>query len=1333
MRNAFTPFTKVTDMPSTACLSRWFRDTVVYALMAGLTWPVLAVTPLNDQPVLATVSVPGNLALPLSVEFPTVVSQAYFGAYAPANEFIGYFDPRKCYRYTNVAADDGLPSASNTVSQFYPVALADGAAGISRTCSRAGVDDTWSGNFLNWATMQTIDPFRWALTGGYRRVDTATLTVLERGWASGQGGTGNFERRTIFDAAIIAGATPFTWGRLDLRVEGLGNRLRFTNVSAAALDNDGASIAYDGTATATPPAGAALDARVRVRVCDSSALATVPLEGNCVGYGAQTNGVSAGYKPEGLIQQYATRMTYSVFGYLNDSNILRDGGVLRAQQKFVGPVAQRPVLPLAYRTEDTPEWDSATGVLFANPNPVDATATQTALAPNVTIANSGVINYINKFAQTMPNRDGATPNNDMKSFDPVGELYYAAIRYYRNLANVPQWSTMAGASDFTRRQWADGFPVITAWNDPIRYSCQRNFILGIGDVNTHADKNVPGATGTANEPAKPPLVTADTALDSVLWTNRIGTMEGLGTLGTAENIGGCCSNNSATMAGTAYWANTNDIRPDVVGQANTIGNQTVQTYWVDVLEYRTYKHRNQFWLAAKYGGFTPPTGFDPATRTADLAAGLWQGNGRTFAGTATQPLPDNYFPAANADDMVAGLRGAFDRIASQITARTTSFATATPQVAQSGSASYSAQYDANTWTGDLIASSVTFPDNANPTLTENWRLSARLAAQLGGTGWDTNRRIASWSNGGGVAFRATAVGGAGRLSDAQLAALDTPYRAGNDSTDFLNYLRGSRANERTATAVSATLAYRQRVGLLGDIVGSKARPVGPPASGFSNASNPGYAAFRTANAGRRTVVYFGANDGMLHAIDGSIAVADINIDRELFAYVPSAVIAGPNGTPAVDGLVALGNPDFTHRYFVNATPNVFDVDLNRTAPAGGLPLVGTPTPNWASVLIGGLGKGGRSYYALNVTDPATITSEAVLASRVLWEFSHPNLGFSFGDPVVVKTRQHGWVVILPSGHNNANGQGYFLIVNPRTGELIQAVGTGEGTVANDAGLAYVTAFSLDRTDGTADAVYAGDMLGNLWRLDLTTLTGGYGAPVKIAQFTSATGVAQPVTSAPAVEVDPLTGRRFVMVGTGRLLASSDLASAAAQTFYAVIDGTSARFNRAADLPPGVVFPLSRTNALQANTNTVTGVTLAAASMGWYIDLGLGPAGTGWRVVNAPTTFLGRVNFAAIAPGGDACNPSGASRVYSVGYGSGASELLGAGTDPPVIPYSEALAGVVTDLATLSVGSSPRLIGGTDGQSTTGVPGANQLTNLRTRPVVPPGLRRLNWRELPLLQ
>ena len=174
------------------------------------------------------------------------------------------------------------------------------------------------------------------------------------------------------------------------------------------------------------------------------------------------------------------------------------------------------------------------------------------------------------------------------------------------------------------------------------------------------------------------------------------------------------------------------------------------------------------------------------------------------------------------------------------------------------------------------------------------------------------------------------------------------------------------------------------------------------------------------------MVYAGANDGMLHGFVGTTGT-------EQFAYVPSAVFQGPNGTPQVDGLAALGNPNYTHHYYVDATPYAFDIDLATRAAAQ------ATGPNWHTLLIGGLGKGGKSFYAIDVTDPASMNSEAAVAANVLWEFTDSTMGYSFGAPVVVKTAKYGWVVALTSGYDNSDGYGYLYFVNPSTGALLEKV------------------------------------------------------------------------------------------------------------------------------------------------------------------------------------------------------------------------------------------------------------------------------------------------------
>ena len=73
-------------------------------------------------------------------------------------------------------------------------------------------------------------------------------------------------------------------------------------------------------------------------------------------------------------------------------------------------------------------------------------------------------------------------------------------------------------------------------------------------------------------------------------------------------------------------------------------------------------------------------------------------------------------------------------------------------------------------------------------------------------------------------------------------------------------------------------------------------------------------------------------------------------------------------------------------------------------------------------MVCGLGKGGSTYFAIDATDTA-VTNEAQAAAKVLWEFALPYSEFSFGEPVIAKTRTFGWVVVVASGYNNVKAGG----------------------------------------------------------------------------------------------------------------------------------------------------------------------------------------------------------------------------------------------------------------------------------------------------------------------
>ncbi|MDO9051624.1 MAG: PilC/PilY family type IV pilus protein [Methylotenera sp.] len=1202
--------------------------------LSTLALPLLSVaaTDLADKPILTGNSVQGNVAITISAEFPTAVGSSYRNAsYNNADDYIGYFDNKKCYVYHGHATDSEL-------RYFEPVGLA-----TNHQCT-----NMWSGNFLNYALTQTIDPLRKALTGGHRSVDTMALTVLEKAYGSVIGsGTNN-------PSSIAANAnlyTPFPWASVNVRIGALGKKFRIT--LSGNLGNAGTEI---GTAANPNIPGVVNNNDIYEFYARSQVCVAGMLEDNCTQYG--TN-----YKPTGLIQKNSKKLNFAALGYLNHSDRARDGGVLRAQMRPLGPLVVNP--GSADTPNPNPEWDANTGIFYTNPDPA------TALASGV--SNSGVINYLNKFGLSA---------SGYKSYDPVSELVYTASRYYRNKGNVASYTNALTAAQI------DGFPVITAWNDPVQYACQANFIIGIGDTNTWDDANLPGSTSRgANEPAIPPEVTADwdgslnmavpTNFNVAVATNRVGALQG--TPAPLSNFNTGAGNARYYMAGIAYDLHTRDIRPDFAGK------QTVSTYWLDVLEsgFRNdgSNRFNQFYLTAKFGGFDVPTGFDPYLGpTVALPVATWDKNGDND--------PDNYYRANNPAAMMAGLDNAFMDILSKLSGSSNTFAVSSPSVI-SGAMSFATSYKADTWTGNVVGNTVTFSGDI-PVETIAWNASTKLDAQAADTGWDTARKIAT----------STCVAG----SDGTQTCVGTPFRPANlilsnfsvnpaDQANAVNFLRGDASN----TGSSGTASFRTRTSVLGDIVNSKVVAVGPPRAPYTEEFNAGYPAFKSANTARSTVAYVGANDGMLHAFNGVPAGGN-----ELFAYVPNAVIEGPTNTPYDNGIGALAKPAYDHKYFVDATPAIEDVKFADNT--------------WHSILIGGLGKGGKAYYALDVTNPAGIASEAGLAGKVLWEFTHEDMGYTYDTPLVVKTKKYGWTVILTSGYNNDDGKGYFFLVNPQTGALLEKISTGEGSIANDAGLAHVNAFVADARDSLTDAAYAGDALGNVWRLDLSDAS-TIPAPTKIAAF----GSNQPITVSPLIEVDKSTLKRYVFVGTGRILADSDVSSTQGQSFYAILDGTQSQPFTASTLPMDGSFPVTRSQMVD-NTSTIatTGaIANSAKPMGYYIDLG-NDGTSPYRVNVEMISSAGVVAFAANSLGGDACNPSGNNNLYALTYGGGKSVILNSGGS---IIGSYAGTGLATNVSFFRK----------DGNTTSRISISNDSGNsdsIQVNPSSATGFTPLNWRELP---
>lgn len=1134
-------------------------------------------------------NVPGNLALVPSVEFPTVISVANIDAtYSSAKVFSGYFDSGKCYTY--------IYNTTETLRHFNPTRFSP-----SRECLTAG---EWSGNFLNWAATQTIDPFRSALTGGYRVVDTATETQLEKARHPRYQSTENFPNRRLpntgNDASMVLGATPFSANNVRMRVAGLNNQMAFSLNGNADLIPNAATVPLVDYNPAVPLVdNTGYQVSVRVKVC-----VTGLEEANCKPYGTNS-------KPEGLIQAYSKDIRYSAFSYLADDALARDGGVLRANQKYVGQTLQNGSVNSAR------EWSDTTGILVANPNPTDAAASG--------VSNSGVINYINKFGQN---------TNNLKTNDPVSELYYTAIRYFKNQGNVPSYSSFTGNQH-------DFFPVITNWQDPILYSCQKNVILGIGDTNSHADRNLPGAVRSAKEPTLPTEVASDTSVNVQTATLRVGELEGVGTLNASVDtgLGGCCNNNSAYIAGLAYDSHTKDIRPATPPEQAIAGKQTISTHWVDVQEGGTLRTRatNQYWLAAKYGGFkVPETYGDPYTGTVPIPESAWWTSGDIQ--TNDDKRPDNFYIASDASKMVTSLQKAFANIAAEVKSTTASLATNSTRLS-TDTAIFQSVLDNGRWSGDLLAKRIS--TTGVVATVPSWSAAAKLDALT--TSDITSRKIFTNT----TPTQASASGPflSTTGSNFDWAGLDAAQRlalqsSGESTTanaeDRLKYLRGDRTKE--ASLSNLGLPFRQRDSRLGDIVNSDPQLIHLQDFNYDRldwADNAGeaYANFRASGAylSRKPLIVVGANDGMLHGFDGSIPSGG----SELFAYVPSAVF---------NNLIKLTEPTYTHRYYVDGTPRVADAWL------------GSGT-GWKTLAIGSTGAGGKSVFALDITDPSSMT-----ASNVKWEFSHPKMGYTIGQAALVALPNKKFGVIVTSGyHDNAPADGRVWLLDAANGSIIK-----EFTLPTAGGLGAPLAADLN-FDEVADRIYVGDTLGNLWRLDLpNNNTSSWGAPAGLKSGSTvkplfiakdASGNTQAIT-APLSSAFNEAKQHMVYFGTGSFYQNGDNEvglTPKVDTFYGIIDSETPIDGRATLLQQKIIKEATTASGNLARAITENSLNTQA---GWYIDLAWqtaegGPGPKGERVVSRATVRNDRIIFTTLTPASDPCAFGGQSFIMSINRSSGA--------------------------------------------------------------------------------
>ena len=593
-----------------------------------------------------------------------------------------------------------------------------------------------------------------------------------------------------------------------------------------------------------------------------------------------------------------------------------------------------------------------------------------------------------------------------------------------------------------------------------------------------------------------------------------------------------------------------------------------------------------------------------------------------------------------------------------------------------------------------------------------------------------SRKMFTYNGTVGVVFNACA-----NLNAAQKLVLNTNPSSGvvdNLCPDRLNWLRGDTSKELRRTGG----IFRNRpTTVMGDIINSDPGYVEDIDYEYAGlpATTPGqssYASFVAGNASRMPMVYVGANDGHLYGIRADQGVAQSGVEQ--FSYIPAGVFANLN---------RLTDPAYSHRYYVDGAITVGDAYLGGT---------------WKSVLVAGLNGGGKSIYALDVTDPANFSE-----SKVMWEFKEQRtnpanppsvtdppvtLGLTFSQPQIGILQNGLWVAVFGNGYNSESGGAYLYVVDLKTGVLIKKI------LASDVGLAsgaftdesngLSTPLLVDSNgDKLMDTVYAGDLQGNLWKFDLSgdVATWGVafsGSPLFTAR--NASGQVQPITSQPKIGGLAIGGK-IVTFGTGRYLTATDVSDKAVQTFYGIRDNgvpvTSVNRSELQQQTISTQTPASGLTVRIVSRNEVDWTT----KKGWYLDLVDPPApGTaqGERVVSTPLIRDNRVIFVTITPSGDVCTPGGTSWLMESDLSTGGGfdhSILDINRDGKV-DSTDSVGGKFVSgekLDQLGISKTPVLLDHAPGfdKLFTGTTGKIEIVKNDSPPPAPGGIQRRSWIQI----
>jgi type IV pilus assembly protein PilY1 len=421
-------------------------------------------------------------------------------------------------------------------------------------------------------------------------------------------------------------------------------------------------------------------------------------------------------------------------------------------------------------------------------------------------------------------------------------------------------------------------------------------------------------------------------------------------------------------------------------------------------------------------------------------------------------------------------------------------------------------------------------------------------------------------------------------------------------------------------------------------------------------SKPSIFQYRYADGTSRTMVYFGANDGMLHAVldvteSSGVPPTVTSHGTEEWAFIP------PDQLPRLKEMIE----GVGHQNYVDATPKIYfkDMDGDGVLDSGDGDKV---------VLVCGERKGGTSYFALDATDPSS--------PRYLWRINQNNdsalgwsapttviaeLGETWSEPQfgVVKTTDEDTtgtpVFFIGGGYSSDNSSGKAVVaVDVLTGTVVKKFTTGMNySFPSDV-------LVVDENDnGFADKVYVGDLGGQMWRFAsfVDSIGNSLAFPNCNENIHSWTGQVFFKTDdnnsrkffyPPSVTLDK--GFDMVFMGTG------DRENACCNNSDNACSFIGPDIIAAAKEIHSLTTIVGETHLVDATEPIVTSSNLST-DKGWYIRL-VDDSGNavGEKVLSEGTVFYKTFYITTFTPNSDPSVPGGDAKLYALSYLTGTAVL-----------------------------------------------------------------------------